>query len=95
MNINCIIGLGEAISKLCSNKDVDLSIKNNQGWTVLHEVVHPKAFNSCPIIKKNRSKYFEIILSSIESNQKIPIDVNALDSEGNTLLHYAILSGEC
>jgi len=93
-NFYCI-GLEEAISKLCSNKDIDLSIKNNQGWTVLHEVVHPKAFNSCPIIRKNRSKYFEILLGTIESNKNISINVNALDSEGNTLLQYAILSGEC
>jgi len=61
----------------------------------LHEAVHSKAFKSCPNVKKNRSKAFEIILDRIGPDKKFPVDLNAPDKDGNTLLHYAVLSGEC
>ena len=73
----------------------DLRIENNRGWTVLHEIMHPRAFESCKTLKKNRSKYFEILVGGHETpNKKLPIDVNARDKEGNTLLYYAIVSSE-
>jgi len=91
--------LEEAISKLRS-KPVNLSIKNKQGWTVVHEILHPDAIEFCKTLKKNRSKYLDIILGgsltkkdSVEPQYKLPIDVNARDEEGNTLLQNAIASG--
>lgn len=72
-----------------------LRIENNRGWTVLHEIMHPRAFESCKTLKKNRSKYFDILVGGHETpNKKLPIDVNARDKEGNTLLYYAIVSSE-
>lgn len=85
-------GLEDAMMKLRLMMK-DLRIENKRGWTVLHEVVHPKAFKSCNHLKKNRSKYFEILVGGVgSSNKKLPIDVNARDKDGNTLLYYAIVS---
>lgn len=68
---------------------INLALKNKKGWTVLHEVVHPDAVEA----KKNRSKYFDILMGK-SSIQDFPIDINALDEEGKTLLHHAIASGK-
>lgn len=85
-------GLEGPMKKLRSMMN-DLKIENKRGWTVLHEIVHPKAFKSCNHLKKNRSKYFEILVGGAGSpNNKLPIDVTARDKDGNTLLYYAIVS---
>ncbi len=81
------------MSKLRSIEQVDMQIKNKQGWTVIHQVVHPKALESSKSLKKNRAKYFDILMKKTP-NGKLPIDVNTPDEHGKTLLHYAIVSSK-
>lgn len=81
------------MSKLRSIEQVDMQIKNKQGWTVIHQVVHPKALESSKGLKKNRAKYFDILMKKTSSG-KLPIDVNTPDEHGKTFLHYAIVSSK-
>ena len=82
------------MSRFCL-RGADLTLKNKRDWSVLHEAVHPKAFIASKSLKKNRSKYFNILMGEITPNSKLlPIDVNAQDREGHTLLHYAVISSK-